>query len=685
MKKEFLVIMIFMINLCSNAQSVTDGLVAHFPFDGNAIDQTTNNNHGSIAVATATTDRFGTANSAYNFNGTNNYIQVGTNGIDVTQGTIAVWVKPNVPGSSQNPWMLFDTFPTASYTAQRIILWKGGTGGGAGTNLICGISSFNDLALNISHWQENMWHHVVMRWRAKNDGSDFISLYVDGIKVAEKNNLSKNMNTILATANIGQHYKDNHSFFNGDMDDYKIYNRSLSDSEVAMLYAENSSNTDTETDPNTAADPSNVFVGKDAGTNNTIGINNVFVGANSGRSNTTGQTNVFIGRNSGRNNVEGNNNVFNGNAAGLNNASGNFNTLLGASAGRENIEGRRNVFIGGNAGRNSVGNANILIGYRAGFNETGNNKLIIENSDSDTPLIYGDFATDQLGINTNTIPDGYNFAVGGGAIIDGSIKAGTLDIEAPDNSEDWLPVTIGREVKPFFRNFNFVVSPSTNTNELLGFTIIDKNLISRQDNYFRDDFTRISYMSNRNQYIFSLDHNDREGQDQAAIQMPLVNSKIVIAGFGDYLEDQGHKLIVKDGTALIENAIYTNGRIAIGTTEEDPGYALTVKGKVHVQEVKVDLLGVLAPDYVFYEDYKLKTLEQVEDYIDQEGHLPNIPSALEMEKEGVNLKEMNMKLLEKVEELTLYTIAQEKAIKEQQETNDALEKRLKKLEELLNK
>ncbi|WP_299254030.1 tail fiber protein [uncultured Aquimarina sp.] len=434
---------------------------------------------------------------------------------------------------------------------------------------------------------------------------------------------------------------------------------------------------------NTATDPSNVFIGNDAGISNTTGKNNVFVGTNSGQSNTTGQTNVFVGRNSGRSNIDGKNNVFSGNAAGFGNISGNFNTFLGTYAGRENIDGKRNVFIGSNAGRNSIGNTNVFIGYEAGFNEVGNNKLYIENSSSDTPLVYGDFAKDQLGINTNAIPDGYNFAVGGGASIDGSIRAATLDIEAPDNSEDWLPVTIGREVKPFFRNFNFVVSPSTNTNELLGFSIIDKNLISRQDNYFRDDFSRVSYMTNRDQYFFSVGHNDREGQDRASIQMPLTNSKVVIAGFGDYLEDQNHKLIVKDGTALIENAIYTNGRIAIGTTEEDPGYALTVKGKVHVQEVKVDLLGVLAPDYVFKKEYDLKTLEEVQNYIAKEGHLPNIPSASEMEKEGVNLKEMNMKLLEKVEELTLYTIAQEKAIKEQKEANDSLEKRLQKLEELL--
>ncbi|WP_378175205.1 LamG-like jellyroll fold domain-containing protein [Aquimarina sp. SS2-1] len=618
MKKAFLIIGITMISFWSFAQSVNDGLVAYFPFDGNALDQTANSNHGSVIGAVPTTDRLGMANSAYSFNGSNSYIQVGTNGIDVTQGTISAWIKPTRPGTDQNHWMLFDTYPTSSYTAQRIVLWKGGTGGSNGTSLICGINSWNDITFNISHWDENVWHHVVMRWRAKNDGSDFISLFVDGIKVAEKNNLSKIMNTILATANIGKHYVADGAFFAGDLDDYRVYNRTLSDSEVATLYSENGSDTNNQTDPNTATDPSNVFVGTDAGTNNTSGLNNVFVGASAGLNNTTG-------------------------------------------------------------------NGNIYIGNRAGETIQGDNKLFIHNDGSEIPLIYGDFATDQLGVNTNTIPDGYNFAVGGSTSIDGDLRSSRIEVEAPDNPENWVALNVGRKIDAYNRNFNFSVSPSTSTNERLGFSVIDKNSIVRQDGYFRDDFSRMAFKSNRNQHFFTLDHNDREGQDRAAIQMPLTNSKVVIAGYGDYLEDQNHKFIVKDGTALIENAIYTNGRIAIGTTEEDPGYALTVKGKLHVQEVKVDLLGVIAPDYVFYEDYKLKTLKEVEDYIDQEGHLPNIPSASEMEAQGVNLKEMNMKLLEKVEELTLYTIAQEKAIKEQKEANDALEKRLQKLEKLLQK
>ena len=80
--------------------------------------------------------------------------------------------------------------------------------------------------------------------------------------------------------------------------------------------------------------------------------------------------------------------------------------------------------------------------------------------------------------------------------------------------------------------------------------------------------------------------------------------------------------------------------------------------------VKVYLAESVAPDYVFENHYDLKSLEEVDAYIIAEGHLPNISSAEEMKKEGINLKEMNLKLLEKVEELTLYTLDLNKAQKE---------------------
>ncbi|PWL39606.1 hypothetical protein DKG77_01875 [Flagellimonas aquimarina] len=115
--------------------------------------------------------------------------------------------------------------------------------------------------------------------------------------------------------------------------------------------------------------------------------------------------------------------------------------------------------------------------------------------------------------------------------------------------------------------------------------------------------------------------------------------------------------------------ITRNGSMGIGTSSPDS--KLTVKGDIHAEEVKVDL-SVPGPDYVFKEEYNLRSLEEVQNYIEDHGHLPNIPSAMEMEENGIQLGAMNMILLEKIEELTLYVIELEKNNKKIQE----LEKRL---------
>lgn len=99
---------------------------------------------------------------------------------------------------------------------------------------------------------------------------------------------------------------------------------------------------------------------------------------------------------------------------------------------------------------------------------------------------------------------------------------------------------------------------------------------------------------------------------------------------------------------------YFMNNVGIGTTSPDE--KLTVKGKIHTQEVRVDMLGPLVPDYVFNTNYKLKSLQEVEKYINENKHLPEIPSAQEIEKNGLMLAEMNMALLKKIEELTLYMI-----------------------------
>lgn len=100
-------------------------------------------------------------------------------------------------------------------------------------------------------------------------------------------------------------------------------------------------------------------------------------------------------------------------------------------------------------------------------------------------------------------------------------------------------------------------------------------------------------------------------------------------------------------------AIAIDGNVGIGTT--NPNQKLTVNGVIYGKEVKVDI-NVPGPDYVFEKDYNLPSLEEIKNYIDQNKHLPEVPSAKEMEANGIKVSEMNMILLKKVEELTLYVI-----------------------------
>lgn len=95
-----------------------------------------------------------------------------------------------------------------------------------------------------------------------------------------------------------------------------------------------------------------------------------------------------------------------------------------------------------------------------------------------------------------------------------------------------------------------------------------------------------------------------------------------------------------------------NGNVGIGITT--PQNTLDVNGTIHSKQVNIDLNGW--SDYVFKKGYRLLPLNQVKDYIDQNQHLPEIPSEHEMIKSGLDVSEMNKLLMKKVEELTLYLI-----------------------------
>lgn len=115
----------------------------------------------------------------------------------------------------------------------------------------------------------------------------------------------------------------------------------------------------------------------------------------------------------------------------------------------------------------------------------------------------------------------------------------------------------------------------------------------------------------------------------------------------------GSKLIIRSDEAhpIVLNDV--GGNVGIGTTT--PNEKLTVNGTIYGKEVKVDL-SVPGPDYVFAKDYNLPSLEDVKAHIQEFNRLPEVPSAEEMATNGIQLAEMNMLLLKKIEELTLYVL-----------------------------
>ena len=124
-----------------------------------------------------------------------------------------------------------------------------------------------------------------------------------------------------------------------------------------------------------------------------------------------------------------------------------------------------------------------------------------------------------------------------------------------------------------------------------------------------------------------------------------------------------------------------SGHVAMGGTSFVEDYQLTVTGGIITDRIKIAEQGSEDwPDYVFGEDYQLMSLAEVEAFIEENNHLPNVPSAAEVQENGQDLSQMNKVLLEKVEELTLYNIQLAKESKSLQEESKAMLEQLKALQ-----
>ncbi len=179
-------------------------------------------------------------------------------------------------------------------------------------------------------------------------------------------------------------------------------------------------------------------------------------------------------------------------------------------------------------------------------------------------------------------------------------------------------------------------------------------------------------------YDFTVFAEDAAGNTSAVSNTENITT-LSGAGIIDYTSENAN-LSTVDWTV---RDLYADQNVGIGTTDTQ-GYRLAVAGNVIAEGVKVELQGNW-PDFVFLKDFDLMNLDELRKFIKENGHLPNIPSAKMVEENGIDLGVMNAKLLQKIEELTLYLLSQEIEIKRLREKNTETSRILERLDFLESK
>jgi len=226
-KRSLLLTVVATISLTTTtmAQFPANGLVAWYPFNGNANDESGNNLNGVVDGATLIGDRFGNTNHAYSFDASsNNNILISDNSLfNTNEGTWALWMKTStVSGGTGFGIMEKGTNLTSNIAITEYqnrshakISWVSGQGNSIGSTPI-----IND----------NLWHHVLITW----DGSTF-SNYVDGIfqQSCQYPGISLNNGQPILIGRVGENY---YQTYNGLLDDIGIWNRVLTQQEITDLY-----------------------------------------------------------------------------------------------------------------------------------------------------------------------------------------------------------------------------------------------------------------------------------------------------------------------------------------------------------------------------------------------------------------------------------------------------------------
>lgn len=357
----------------------------------------------------------------------------------------------------------------------------------------------------------------------------------------------------------------------------------------------------------------NVFIGHQSGYSNVTGTDNVFVGTKTGYAN-TGSSNTFLGYQAGQSNTTGSNNLFLGWQSGQANTTGLLNVFVGGYTGYTNTSGQLNTFLGYATGSsNTTGRVNTFIGGYAG--------------ESNTTGIQNTYVGYQAGRatttgNTNTMMGyqaGSNLTTGSNNIIIGP-KSGTAISDGSDN------VLMGYNSQVEEGIFNGIAIGSG------------------------------SRVASSNSLILGNGVNVGIGTSAPVNRLEVVSQS--------------------PNTSGLTLTNLTTASPSKGATDQ----FLTVSERGEVVKARYQLRINSAnewSDKVFSPLYRLRSLSEVSTYVQKNRHLPGVPSAEQVAQEGVDLVKLNAILLEKIEELTLYSIQQDKKVAVQQARIELLEKQHK--------
>jgi hypothetical protein len=218
----------------------TDGLVAWYPFNGNANDESGNGNNGTVNGATLTTDKDGNENSAYSFDGVDDKISIAnSDGFnDLTELTISVWVNfsslPNWKNSDGGRSIITKLIPAEANINLSFALYTEHDEDALRFDFNTSESSSNNRITPFSNYlTENTWYNLIFTY----DGEYGRTLW-DGEIVSESSSINGQIRNTLSELNIGGSFRSKNKSFDGQIDDVAIWNRALSNDEIIALHNE---------------------------------------------------------------------------------------------------------------------------------------------------------------------------------------------------------------------------------------------------------------------------------------------------------------------------------------------------------------------------------------------------------------------------------------------------------------